>query len=136
MRKATTVYQPGVIAAIEQFTYAAKELKQFVIYTYYDKDENPLYVGSSTTFYDAHYFNTQRFDWFCDVKYVGFIFMENEDQIKDARKYYIKARSPLHNKRKCKSVPQLPGLQEDEDDLVVLEKEMRQRWCEWLGGSY
>jgi len=45
-----SVHTPGVIARIEMFTYAVEELRQFVIYTYYSKEEVPLYVGYSKDF--------------------------------------------------------------------------------------
>ena len=132
MNKAVSVYQSGVIGRIEQFTYAAEELRQFVIYTYYNRDGEPLYVGSSKAFYDAHYFNSGRLDFFDEIEYVGFFFLDSEEEIKDARKYFIKARAPKYNQRKCVGTDLLPGLDPSADHLVVLRKEMEQRWQENL----
>lgn len=132
MNEVISVYTPGVIATIEQFNYAAEELRQFVIYTYYNKDGEPLYIGCSKAFFDAHYFNSERLSFFAEVEYVGFVFMANEADMKDARKYFIKAREPKHNQRKCKDTPLLPGLDPSADNLVVSRKEMEQRWRENL----
>lgn len=131
MNKAVSVYDQGV--CVETFTFAEEELRQFVIYTYYSKEEQPLYVGASKDFYNAHYFNSQRLPFFDDVAYVGFFLLDNEADMKDARKYFIKAREPLHNQRKCKDTPLLPGLDPSCDDFVVSANEMEQRWREWLG---
>lgn len=132
MNEVISVYTPGVIVTIEQFTYAVEELRQFVIYTYYNNDEEPLYIGASKDFYNAHYFNSSRLPFFDDVVFVGFVFFDNEKDMKDARKYFIRARDPKGNQRKCKSVPLLPGLDLSCDHLVVSKKEMEQRWEEWL----
>lgn len=132
MNKVETVYQPGVIGTIEQFTLAEEELRQYVIYTYYNKAGEALYVGCSKAFYDAHYFNRDRLPFFSKVEYVGFVFMDNEADMKDARKYFIKAREPKHNQRKCKDTPLLPGLDPSADHLVVSNQEMMQRWYEFL----
>lgn len=132
-----TVYQPGVIATIEQFTYREEELRLFVIYTYYNKDEQPLYVGCSKDFYNAHYLNSERLTFFDEIKYVGFYFFENEEDIKDAKKYFIKVRQPIHNKHKYENLKLYKDMEYhlgvDKDDLVVLNSEMMQRWQEWLG---
>lgn len=114
MKKVTTVYQKGVIATIEQFTYADEELRQYVVYTYYDKDWNLLYIGRSKAFYHAHFFNAQRLSCFEKVKYVGFIFLENEKDMVDAKKFYKK------NEQKI------------DEDFIVPRAEMEQRWDEWI----
>lgn len=132
MNKVESVCVPGNIAIIEQFTYAEEELRLYVIYTYYDKAGTPLYVGCSKSFYEAHYFNSERFSFFDEVEYVGFKFFEYEAEIKDARKYFIKARNPKYNQRKCVSTPLLPGLDPSCDDLVVYRAQMERRWDEWL----
>ena len=133
MNEVTSVYTRGVIATIEQFTFTEEKLRLFIIYTYYNKEGAPLYIGCSKDFYNAHYFNSQRLPFFDDVEYVGFFFLENEAEIKDARKYFIRAREPKYNQRKCKDTPLLPGLDPSCDDLVVCRQEMEQRWAEWLG---
>ena len=114
MKEATTVYQQGIIAIIEQFTYADEELRQYVAYTYYDKDWNLLYIGRSKAFYHAHYFNAQRLKFFGKVEYVGFVFLENEKDMIDAKKFYRKNE------------------QEIDEDFIVPREEMEQRWEEWL----
>lgn len=128
-----SVYAQGVIAAIELFTLAEEELRQFVIYTYYDISEKPLYVGYSKSFYSAHFSNAERLSFFDEIEYVGFVFFDNEEDMKNARNYYIRARNPIYNKRKYEDLPRLPGLDEDSDDLVVSNRQMMHRWEEWLG---
>lgn len=135
MNEVTSVYSPGVIATIEMFTLADEALRQFVVYTYYNNDEEPLYIGASKDFYNAHYFNSKRLPFFGDVEYVGFVFFENEFDMLDARKYFIRARNPKGNQRKCKSVEFFPGLGLGCDHFVVSKKEMEQRWAEWLFGD-
>lgn len=39
MKKIDDVYTQGIIAFVEQFTYAEEELRQYVVYTYYDQEE-------------------------------------------------------------------------------------------------
>ena len=133
MNTVFSVYAPGVIAVIEQFTYTDEELRQFVVYTYYDKMGVPLYVGCSKDFYNAHYFNLQRLACANEIEFVGFVFFEDEETMKDAKKYYIRAREPKIARSLYKKLPYLPGLDEDNDDLVVSHAEMRQYWNEWLG---
>lgn len=133
MKKASSVYTPGIIALIEQFTLAYEELRLYVIYTYYNKEEQPLYIGCSKDFYNAHYFNQQRLTCADEIEYVGFFFLDNEDDMKDAKKYFIKARNPIYNQRRGKNVPLLPGLDLSCDEFVVLNSEMEKRWAEWLG---
>ena len=133
MNKPETVYQPGVIGAIEQFCYnlqAYPELTQYVVYTYYDKDEQPLYIGASRDFYNAHYFNRNRLDFFKNIKYVGFVFADNEAEMKDMKRYYTRARLPRYAKNLYLDLPVLPDL--DSIELVVSEKEMCKRWHEFL----
>lgn len=131
-----TVYQRGIIAIIEQFTYADEELRQYVIYTYYNKQQKPLYIGSSKDFYNSHYFNSQRLPFWNEVEFVGFCFFKSEKEINDARKYFIKVRKPLYNKHKYASLKLLTDMEEvlgeDMDDLVVYNYEMEKRWREFL----
>ena len=135
MNKVENVCQPGIIAAIEQFTLKGEDLRLFVVYTYYDKNEEPLYIGCSKDFYNAHYLNKYRLSYCDEIEYVGFVFLDNEDDMKDARKYYIRARNPKYNQRKCKDTPLLPGLDPSDDDFVVYQKQMERRWGEWLGNN-
>ena len=130
--KVESVYCPGVIGAIEMFTFKKDFLEYFVVYTYYNKEEEPLYIGYSTSFYDAHYFNQGK-QFGKEIEYVGFVFFENAEEMKDAKKYYIEARNPKYNKRKYKAVPCLEGLDISSDDIVVRNEEMTRRWQEWLG---
>lgn len=132
MNEVISVYTPGVIAAIEVFTLAEEELRQFVIYTYYDKNEEPLYIGASKDFYNAHYLNGNRLDFFEEVEYVGFVFLENEANMKEAKPYYIRARQPKHGRSKYQKLPYLKGCDVYGDDFVVSRSEMEQRWHEWL----
>lgn len=88
MKKVTEIFDSCINGTIEQFTYADKELRQYVVYSYYDKDWNLLYIGRSMRYYDAHYFNSQRLEFFNKVEYVGFIFLGSEEEIKEAKKFY------------------------------------------------
>lgn len=133
MEEVVSVYTPGVQVAIELFTLAEEELRQFVIYTYYDKDEQPLYVGASKDFYNAHYFNGNRLPYFGDVEYVGFVFLKNEANMKEAKPFYIRARQPKYGRSKYPDLPYLKGCDVQSDDVVVSVGEMEQRWREWLG---
>lgn len=133
MNKVESCCIPGNIAIIEQFTLAVEELRQYVVYTYYDDAEQPLYVGCSKDFYNAHFNNLDRLIFANDIKYVGFFFLDNEADMKDAKKHLVKARQPKYNQRVYKDTPLLPGLDPSCDDLVVYEGQMRKRWAEWLG---
>ena len=133
MNTPTSVYESGVIATIEQFCYnweVYPELKLYVVYTYYDANGKPLYIGASQDFHNTHYFNGKRLQFFNDVKYVGLVFAENEAEMKDMKKYYTRARLPQYAKTLYKSLPVLPDL--DMIELVVSEAEMSQRWKEFL----
>lgn len=133
MNKVESCCVPGNIAIIEQFTLAVEELRQYVVYTYYDEAEQPLYIGCSKDFYNAHHNNLDRLAFANDIKYVGFFFLDNEEEIKDAKKYLIKARQPKYNQRIYKDIPLLPGLDPSCDHLVVYAEQMMKRWREWLG---
>lgn len=135
MNTVFSVYKPGVIALIELFTYADEELRQFVVYTYYDKMGVPLYVGCSKDFYNAHYFNLQRLPCANEIEFVGFVFFEDEETMKDAKKHYIRAREPKFARSLYKKLPCIPGCDENNDDLVVSNAEMMQRWREWLSSD-
>ena len=135
MNTVFSVYTPGVIAVIEQFTLAYEELRQYVIYTYYNEAEEPLYVGASKSFYNAHYQNSQRLECWDEVTYVGFVFLEDEDNMRESKKYYIRARSPKFSRSQYKELPYLKGLDVQSDELVVSNQEMMQRWNEWLDGG-
>lgn len=108
------VYQQGVIAIIEQFTLNIEELRLFVVYSYYDKDWNLLYIGRSRSFYNTHYFNSERLEFFDDVHYVGFLFFKNDEEIIEAKKFFKKI-GWIH------------------EELIVTRKQMERRWHEWLG---
>ena len=133
MNEAVSVYAQGVFTAIEQFIYAAEELRQFVIYTYYDKAEEPLYVGCSKDFYNAHYFNSQRLKYFDEIEYVGFIFLRSEENMKETKKYYVRAREPKHNRGKHIDLPYIKGCDVYSDDFVVNMYEMEVWWRVTLG---
>ena len=45
MQQVETVYQRGIIAAIDQFTLAEEELRLYVIYTYYHMKMKDLYIS-------------------------------------------------------------------------------------------
>jgi len=133
MNEVVSVYTPGVIAAIEMFTLADEALRQFVIYTYYNEEEEPLYVGCSKSYYHAHYFNSERLSFFDQIKYVGFVFLKTEANMKESKKYYIRARQPKHGRGKHLDLPYLKGCDTYGDDFVITLEEMEQRWQEWLG---
>lgn len=133
MNEAISIYTPGVIVAIEQFAYAVEELRQFVIYTYYDKAEEPLYIGCSKDFYNAHYFNSQQLNYFDEIEYVGFIFLRSEENMKETKKYYIRAREPKHNRGKYIDLPYIKGCDVYSDDFVVNMHEMETWWRATLG---
>lgn len=131
MKKINDVYQQGIIAFVEQFCYAEEELRQYVVYTYYDNEKRPLYVGRSRDFYNTHYINQSVHKEFMkDVVYIGFMVMENEEEIKDAVKHVIKWREPKFNKKKYKDEIELAPL---EDDIVLSREQMEQRWREFVG---
>lgn len=137
MNKVENVCQPGTIATIERFTFVGfagdDNLRQYVVYTYYNSNGESLYVGGSKDFYNAHYLNYQRLSFMHEVEYVGFVFFKNEEDIKDAKKFYIKNRNPKYNKHKYSN---LTGHVEIEDDvLVVYCEQMERRWREWLGSD-
>lgn len=128
MRDVCPVWVSGVGSRLEQFLYADEELRQYVVYTYYSKERDPLYIGCSKSFYHAHYFNSQRLPFFDEVKYLGFFFLESESEIRDAKKHFIRAREPKHNKIKERGTAFLPGLDSSADDFVVLRSEMEEFW--------
>ncbi|MDV9420727.1 hypothetical protein RZ835_017890 [Clostridioides difficile] len=131
MKKIDDVYQQGTIAFVEQFCYAEEELRQYVVYTYYDNEKRPLYVGRSRDFYNTHYINQSSHKEFMkDVVYIGFMLMENEEETKDAVKYVIRWREPKYNKKKYRVEKELTPL---EDDIVLARGQMEQRWREFVG---
>lgn len=127
--KIDDVYAPGIIAFVEQFTYAVEELRQYVIYTYYDKEQKPLYVGRSRDFYNAHHINGNTKEFMKDVVYIGFIVMENEEEIKEAVKLIISFRKPIYNKKQYKVDVELSLL---DNDIFLLKEQMEKRWREFL----
>lgn len=133
MNKVESCCIPGNIAVIEQFTIADEALRQYVVYTYYDEAEEPLYIGCSKDFYNAHHLNLDKHVFADEIKYVGFFFLDNEADMKDAKKHLIKARQPKYNQRIYKDTPLLPGLDPSCDHLVVYADQMMKRWREWLG---
>lgn len=132
MTEVYSVYQPRVSAVFERFNLKVEELRLFVVYTYYDKDGQPLYVGCSKSFCDAHYFNTTRLSFFNDIQYVGFVFFSCESELKEFKPIYIKARKPKYNKHQYKAVPEDKELTKfygvEADELVVEVKEMEDYW--------
>lgn len=130
MNKVQSVYQRGVIATIEQFGYEEEELRQFVVYTYYDKSEKPIYIGCSKDFYNTHYLNMNSMSYADEVAYIGFVFTADEREMKGVKGFYIKARNPKYNKKKYETMPLIKEIVE-EDDLVVSRSEMEQRWREF-----
>ncbi len=128
MQEVWSIYTDGVWLQLELFLYRDETLRQFVVYTYYDKDEQPLYVGCSKAYYDADYFNSERLPFFDEVKYVSFAFFENEEEMKAAKKLCIRARNPKHNKAKYKDIPVPTNWDEENEELVVLRKDMLQVW--------
>ena len=123
------VYEQGIIAFVEQFTIAEEELRQYVVYTYYDKNEEPLYVGRSKAFYDTHSLNYNNKEFMDDVEYIGFLVFDNEEITKIAVKDVIGYRKPKHNKRyyKVDDTAIVP-----DDDIVLKKSQMEQRWREFL----
>ena len=130
MKKVDDVYERGIIAFVEQFCYAAEELRQYVVYTYYDENGEALYVGRSRDFCNTHYLNGNAKEFMDNVVYVGFLIMESEKEIKEAVKYVISWRNPKFNKRKYLVKKDLAPL---EDDIVLLKEQMERRWEEFTG---
>lgn len=129
MKKIDDVYTQGIIAFVEQFTYADEELRQYVVYTYYDQEENPLYIGRSKDFYNTHYINENTKEFMKEVVYIGFMVMENEDETKEAVKHIISWRKPRYNKKKYNAEIELSLL---EDDIFLSREQMEKRWSEFL----
>lgn len=127
MKKIDDVYTPGIIAFVEQFTYADEELRQYVVYTYYDQEEKPLYVGRSKDFYNTHYLNENTKEFMNEVVYIGFMIMKNEKETKEAVKHVIRWRKPKYNKKKYKVNIKLSPLK---DDVILLREQMEKRWHE------
>lgn len=123
MKKSVAVEQPGIIGKVEQFCYDYIDLRLYVVYTYYDQNGTPLYVGCSRDFYNTHYLNLKRNSW--DIEYIGFVFMENEEEIQDAKRYFIEWRNPKYNKRRYKNLQKIDPL---EDDFVVKNYDLINRW--------
>lgn len=132
MDQVYSVLDSGVACQLELFILNVEELRQYVVYVYYNIVEEPLYVGCSKSFYNAHYFNSQRLHFFDEVEYVGFVFLDNEENMKDAKKYYVKALNPKHNKHKYNDVMLLPDLDKQSNWLVVSKRQMEHIWTECL----
>lgn len=127
MKKIDDVYTQGITAFVEQFTYAEEELRQYVVYTYYDQKEKPLYVGRSKDFYNTHYLNENTKEFMNEVVYIGFMIMKNEKETKEAVKHVIRWREPKYNKKKYKVNIELSPLK---DDVILLREQMEKRWHE------
>lgn len=106
MKKIDDVYTQGIIAFVDQFTYADEELRQYVVYTYYDQEEKPLYVGKSKDFYNTHYLNENTKEFMNEVVYIGFM---------------------IYNKKKYKVNIELSPLK---DDVILLREQLEKRWHE------
>ena len=130
MKEVISVYNSDATEWIDLL--ALSELRINVIYTYYNKLEDPLYVGGSRNFYAAHFFNAQRLPFFHEIEYVGFIFLYSEENMKESKEYYVRARSPKYNHGKYQELPYIKGCNAYTDDLVVHVREMEQRWREEL----
>ena len=68
----------------------------YSIYTYYDKDNKPLYIGKSTNLYKRH--NQHRRDeWFADAVKIGIRNYNNHQEMDIAEIHYTATRDPLFN---------------------------------------
>lgn len=132
MNDIISIHEYDVIEALERLTIDYDELRQLVIYTYYDKNELPLYVGVSKDFYMEHSFNSKNLRCFKDIKYVGFVFLKDKTDINELKKYYIRARQPQYNQRKYEEILYSMEFDVNSDDFVVSEKEMVKKWKEWI----
>ena len=112
MKEAVSVYQQGVIAKIEQFTYKDEALRLYVVYSYYDREWNLLRIGRSRNFYNVHTFN--NFQIRGGVEYVGFVFCENEAEAIEKKKLF-------------KGNPDLLR-----EDFIVSRKEMERHWIDTI----
>ena len=113
-KKVVSVYS-SIIGEIEAFSLDLGEYNPMVIYSYYDKDWNLLYIGRSKHFYDAHYLNSNKLNFFNEVKYVGFLYVQNDTKLTDNQKRYFK-----NNPEALK------------EDFIVNRMQMEKRWKEFL----
>ena len=107
-------------------SFIIKELTPNVVFVYYDKDETPLYVGSSKNFYDAHYWHLQKDEFADEIEYVGLRFYDDPAEIDTARRYWMKQLQPKFNKRPDRLKD--PAYQDKTDELIVREIEMVYFW--------
>ena len=124
---------------LEQFLYNVPELRLYVIYTYYDKDFNPLYVGASHAFYDTHALNYNRKSMKETMEkavYVGFVFYDDEETMKELKKYWIAHKNPIYNKRKNLSLEIPYGIVDsDDDDELIVSKDKLEKYWRWHNGD-
>lgn len=130
MNEAKSIYAPEASEMIDMFMLPYADLRLHVIYTYYDKLEDPLYVGGSRNFYAAHFLNAQRLPFFNQIEYVGFVFLNSEEDVNESKKYYIRARRPKHNHGQYRELPYIKGCNVHTDEIVVNVHAMEQRWRE------
>lgn len=131
MIRARSCRETGVIAIVEQFTYCEPALRLYCVYTYYDRDGKVLWVGATRNFYETHCRNLQERFFAGRIVYIGFAFLQSEEELRDVLKYYVRARHPLYNREKYEDVPFLKGLGSASDDLVVSNRDMLSLWDEW-----
>ena len=118
---------------LEQFLWQTV-IDTFVIYTYYDANEKPLYVGASKGFYDRRYLDMYRFGDVENekIKYTGLVFYDTEEAMKEAKKHWIAYKRPLWNKRKYENFSFFDDVI-GEDELVVNDDKLLKYWSWHLG---
>ena len=74
-----------------------KEIKTCVVYSFYNKNKEPIYIGKSISFLD-------RYDWHLrkqyakEIEYIGFRLYKNEAEMELAELFHIQKNIPKYNK--------------------------------------
>ena len=110
-------------------TFLIKELTPCVVYTYYNKNKEPLYTGKSIDFYDRHYWHMVRDEYSDEIEYVGLRFYDSPAEMEIAELFWIQKLKPQYNRAsKHDACFSSLSVSDCSDELVVYEWDLIEYW--------
>lgn len=73
------------------------DFKTYVVYSFYDKDKNPIYVGKSINFVDRYDWHRRK-PYYQEIEYIGFRQYNNRAEMDLAELFQIQNKLPKYNK--------------------------------------